>query len=145
MTNFTQTPPPDWQNPNLLERNRLAPHALGVPFDESETALSGERGLSPFFRLLNGHWMFRLAPSPNAVPAGFEHTDYPAAGAWDAIPVPSNWQMLGYGKPNYTNVNYPIPVDPPFVPDENPIGLYRRGFEFPARGTAAASCCISRE
>ena len=50
---------------------------------------------------------------------------------WDTIPVPSNWQMQGYGRPNYTNVNYPYPVDPPFVPDENPTGLYRRKFYVP--------------
>ena len=121
---------PDWQNPGVLERNRLAPHALGVPFQESEAALNIERGLSPFSRLLNGTWMFQLAASPLAVPEGFEQIDYEGEN-WVAIPVPSNWQMLGYGIPNYTNVRYPIPVDPPFVPDENPVGLYRRRFDVP--------------
>ncbi|HBE12600.1 MAG TPA: hypothetical protein DCY74_00375, partial [Clostridiales bacterium] len=42
--------------------------------------------------------------------------------------VPSCWQLHGYGYPNYTNVNYPYPVDPPYVPDENPCGIYERDF-----------------
>ena len=45
---------------------------------------------------------------------------------WDEIPVPSCWQLLGYEEPNYTNVSYPYPVDPPYVPDENPLGVYER-------------------
>ena len=48
--------------------------------------------------------------------------------AWDTIPVPSCWQIHGYENPNYTNVIYPYPVDPPFVPDDNPCGVYEREF-----------------
>ena len=55
-----------------------------------------------------------------------------SAAGWDRIPVPSNWQMHGYGIPQYTNVNYPYPIDPPHVPQENPVGLYRRAFAVPA-------------
>ena len=49
-------------------------------------------------------------------------------GQWDKIPVPSCWQSYGYENPNYTNVRYPYPVDPPFVPEDNPMGVYRREF-----------------
>ena len=48
---------------------------------------------------------------------------------WDEISVPSCWQTLGYENPNYTNINYPYPVDPPFVPDDNPCGVYERDFD----------------
>jgi len=48
---------------------------------------------------------------------------------WDKIYVPSCWQLYGYEEPNYTNVNHPYPVDPPYVPDENPMGVYERAFE----------------
>ncbi len=53
----------------------------------------------------------------------------------DKLTVPMNWQMMldrGYDVPNYTNVNYPYPVDPPYVPDDNPCGLYVRDFTLPA-------------
>ncbi|MET9120712.1 glycoside hydrolase family 2 TIM barrel-domain containing protein [Streptomyces sp. NPDC004528] len=84
-------------------------------------------------RSLNGSWRFRLSP---AVPTtadfaseGFDDSD------WDSIPVPSHWVLQGdgaYGRPIYTNVQYPFPVDPPHVPDENPTGDYRRHFDLPA-------------
>src|SRR5438128_1027752 len=51
---------------------------------------------------------------------------------WNTLPVPSNWQLHGYGRPNYTNVAYPYPVDPPHVPQDNPVGLYRHTFSLPA-------------
>jgi len=51
--------------------------------------------------------------------------------SWDTIPVPSNWQLHGYGVPNYCNAQYPYPVDPPHVPDDNPVGIYRRTFHVP--------------
>ena len=122
--------PKDWQNQQVLEHNRQPAHATLVPYADLETALAGERGASPFFKLLNGEWRFLYVPSPVDIPAGFEAEEFNSEG-WDSIPVPSNWQMLGYGRPNYTNVAYPYPVDPPFVPQENPVGLYRRSFDLP--------------
>ncbi len=119
--------PNDWENPTLLHRNRLPAHATSIPYADAETALRGERGESPFFRLLNGQWQFSYLPSPDAVPPGFFAPTFDAS-QWDTLAVPSNWQMQGYGRPQYTNVNYPYPVDPPHVPDDNPVGLYRRAF-----------------
>ena len=57
-------------------------------------------------------------------PLDFVDRDFDDSG-WDRLPVPSHWQLHGYGAPAYTNVRYPFPVDPPFVPDENPTGDYR--------------------
>ncbi len=121
----------DWENPQLLSRRREPARAALVPYADAESALTGERGASPFFKLLNGAWSFYYAPSPMLLPTGFTAEDYDA-GQWDTLPVPSNWQMHGYGTPNYTNVAYPYPVDPPHVPQENPVGLYRRTFRLPS-------------
>jgi beta-galactosidase/beta-glucuronidase len=115
----------DWQDHLVLERHRLSPRAAFVPFAEAGAARSYDPALSPFFRSLSGHWRFHLAPRPAAVPAAFSRPDFSVDG-WDEIPVPSHWQLHGYGRPQYTNVAYPFPVDPPRVPSENPTGCYRR-------------------
>src|SRR3954471_24229221 len=78
---------------------------------------------------LNGEWAFRLSERAD-LPADFVERDYDDSG-WDRLPVPSHWQLHGYGAPAYTNVRYPFPVEPPFVPDENPTGDYRVTFEAP--------------
>ncbi|MDP4506976.1 glycoside hydrolase family 2 TIM barrel-domain containing protein [Nonomuraea turcica] len=78
---------------------------------------------------LNGTWRFRLSPTAN-VPDDFAQPSYDAAD-WDELPVPSHWPLHGYGAPAYTNVDFPFPVDPPHVPDENPTGDYRRTFDLP--------------
>ncbi|NLY52646.1 MAG: DUF4981 domain-containing protein [Firmicutes bacterium] len=120
----------DWENPQVLHRNRLPAHALLLPYPDEASALTGERGNSPWFRLLNGQWQFCYVASPSLVPSGFQNPDYDASD-WDSSTVPSNWQMAGYGRPHYTNVIYPFPVDPPKVPSENPTGCYRRIFHVP--------------
>ena len=79
---------------------------------------------------LDGDWRFHFDPSPEAAPQGFESVDFDDSD-WDAIPVPSHWQLQGYGRPHYTNIQYPIPLNPPFVPSENPTGSYRRAFRVP--------------
>lgn len=112
-------PQHDWENPQLLHLGREPAHS------------SRAQGASPFFRLLNGDWQFHYAPSPVDLPEGFEQERFDASG-WATIPVPSNWQMHGYGRPHYTNIRYPFPIDPPFVPQENPCGAYRRAFTLPA-------------
>ncbi|MFJ9029520.1 glycoside hydrolase family 2 TIM barrel-domain containing protein [Streptomyces sp. NPDC102274] len=82
---------------------------------------------------LNGHWRFCLSrTAPTAEDFASEGFD---DSGWDSIPVPSHWVLQGdgaYGRPIYTNVQFPFPVDPPHVPDENPTGDYRRHFDMPA-------------
>ncbi|GLY04452.1 glycoside hydrolase family 2 TIM barrel-domain containing protein [Actinoplanes sp. NBRC 101535] len=80
---------------------------------------------------LDGTWRFHLAPSIAEAPDGFHATDYDDSG-WTDLPVPSNWPMHGHGKPAYTNVVYPFPIDPPNVPTENPTGDHRVTFTVPA-------------
>ncbi len=120
----------DWENPHVLQRNREPARATLLPYADEASALAGERGASPFFLMLSGEWQFCYAPSPREAPENF-HRDSFDASQWDTIPVPGNWQMHGYGKPNYTNVTYPYPVDPPRVPQDNPVGCYRREFIVP--------------
>jgi len=78
---------------------------------------------------LNGTWSFRLSPRADAPEPGAPELD---DSGWDTLPVPSSWPMHGHGKPIYTNVNYPFPVDPPHVPTENPTGDHRLRFDLPA-------------
>jgi beta-galactosidase len=78
---------------------------------------------------LNGQWRFRLSPHARVQP-DLAREDLDDDG-WDSIPVPSQWQLQGYGAPAYTNVRYPFPVDPPHVPNENPTGDYRLHFDVP--------------
>jgi beta-galactosidase len=77
---------------------------------------------------LDGPWRFRLASGLGDVTDGFHEPDF-ADDRWAELPVPSMWQLHGYGRPAYTNVGYPFPIDPPRVPDANPTGEYRREFE----------------
>ncbi|WP_432879078.1 glycoside hydrolase family 2 TIM barrel-domain containing protein [Kribbella sp. CA-245084] len=77
---------------------------------------------------LNGQWRFRWSPTVPA--AGFEAVDFDDSD-WDWLPVPSSWPMHGHGSPAYTNQKYPFPVDPPYVPDENPTGDHRLEFQLP--------------
>ncbi len=120
----------DWENQTILQKNRLPAHSYFIPYANSQTALSFERGNSPFFKLLNGTWKFSYSPSPAESPANFYEDSYDVT-PWDDLSVPSSWQMHGYGYPHYTNVNYPFPVDPPHVPTENPTGCYKRTFYIP--------------
>ncbi|HEY3282240.1 MAG TPA: glycoside hydrolase family 2 TIM barrel-domain containing protein [Armatimonadota bacterium] len=120
----------DWENPQLLQRGRQEPHATFVPYPDAASAREADRQESPFFRLLNGDWQFAYAPDPPSVPTGFEREGFDDS-AWKPLPVPSCWQLHGYGAPDYTNVNYPFTVDPPFVPSDNPLGLYRMSFDLP--------------
>ena len=80
---------------------------------------------------LNGDWRFRWTPTAATPTVGFEAVEFDDTD-WPTVPVPGHWQFHGYGAPAYTNVPYPFPVDPPFLPDENPTGEYRRTVELDA-------------
>lgn len=92
-------------------------------------ASSWVKGL-PFVKSLSGCWKFHLASGPSCVPLKFYYGDFDD-NDWGTVPVPSNWEMHGYGQPIYTNTEYPFPVDPPHVPAENPTGCYRTNFDIP--------------
>ena len=79
---------------------------------------------------LNGTWDFLYLRAPEFSPEGFFEKNF-TTKEWNTIPVPSCWQMQGYGQMHYTDVWYLFPVNPPFVPSENPTGIYRRSFTVP--------------
>lgn len=103
------------EDPSVCERGTLPPHAYFIPEDSRE--------------MLNGSWEFRYFDSVIDLPEDF--TRMPFEGV---IPVPANWQLHGYDRPQYTNVNFPIPFDPPYVPDDDPAGIYRRSYTYTPDG-----------
>ncbi len=98
----------DWETPNIVGRNKETAHVPLAPFADERTAL---KGCEPSTALLNGRWRFALFSNPLAVPEHFAAPDF-GDTAWDDIAVPGNWQLQGYDRPIYTNVQYPFPVDP---------------------------------
>ena len=120
----------DWENYRVLHRNRVSAHATLIPFANESSACKGEREASSVFRLLNGSWRFFYGATPWTAPEGFFENTFDDS-SWASLPVPGIWQMHGYDRPQYTNSAFPFPMDPPYVPDDNPIGLYRRTFEIP--------------
>lgn len=114
----------DWENPAITHLNQLPAHPPFCSWRTPEEARDDRP--SSRLRSLNGRWRFSYFSRPEAVPESWLQGDLPDA---DAVTVPSNWQMAGYDAPIYTNVNYPIPVNPPFVPEENPTGCYSLTFE----------------
>jgi len=115
----------DWENPAIVHRGRLSAHAYFFPFPDRSAALAAEGRNSPWVICLNGLWQFHFALTPIEAPAEFAALDFDVSG-WDQLAVPSCWQMHGYGRPHYTNSDYPFSIDPPHVPTENPTGCYRR-------------------
>ncbi|WP_068777830.1 glycoside hydrolase family 2 TIM barrel-domain containing protein [Paenibacillus sp. FJAT-26967] len=120
----------DWDNLEVLERDRLPARASFIPYGNEQEALTYARERSDRTLPLSGTWAFRYTGSPEEAPEGFYLPEFDAA-AWDRIPVPSCWQLHGYGAPHYTDLYYPFPVDPPRVPTANPTGSYRREFTLP--------------
>ncbi len=106
---------------NTTSENREPQRAYYIPYDSIEKALAGDKNTSAYYRLLNGCWNFAYFKRDIDMPERIT--------AWDTVTVPSCWQSLGYENPCYTNVNYPHPVDPPYVPDDNPCGVYSRSFD----------------
>lgn len=117
----------DWENPAVTQLNQLAGHPPFASFCTAEQALKDEP--SSRLRYLNGKWKFSYFSQPEAIPESWISHDLNDA---DEIQVPSNWQMLGYDAPIYTNVTYPIPVNPPFVPEDNATGCYSLTFNVDA-------------
>lgn len=116
-----------WENPDILHVNCLKPRAYFIPYESKEKAELGIRGESARYQNLNGQWKFKYYPSVHQVQEEFYTEQFDASG-WDDLIVPSNWQMHGYDIPHYTNINYPYPCDPPYVPNDNPAGAYIRDF-----------------
>ncbi|SPQ26962.1 f8ce35bb-c9c1-444b-bd7e-833b1d90a38a [Thermothielavioides terrestris] len=125
---------PDWNNLKVLHRNTLPPRAHFFLYGSRDDALSRDVSRSKS-QLLSGQWLFHLSKSPLVGPTDFhQHTPSELASkhgwAGQTIRVPGMWQLQGYGRgPQYTNINFPFPVDPPRVPiDDNECGRYATAF-----------------
>ena len=121
----------DWENPKIFDINKEMAHNTLMVYPDISSALKYDRSLSPYFKSLNGPWKFFWVSKPADRPTEFYKEEY-SVDHWDSIPVPSNWQMEGYGIPIYLNSPYPFKRNPPFIQHEyNPVGSYRREFEIP--------------
>ncbi|WP_207775008.1 glycoside hydrolase family 2 TIM barrel-domain containing protein [Pasteurella langaaensis] len=115
---------PYFENPDILHVNTTPHHAYFIPFAKDETANQFARETSSFFTALSGcDWAFNYYISVKNLPDDFLTQPLP-----HKIPVPSNWQNHGFDHHHYTNIHYPFPFDPPYVPMENPCGHYRHHF-----------------
>jgi len=141
---------PPWEDPGVFAINKLPPHASFIRYASPTEALrhaSAEIPLeerwkaSPFTLLLNGQWKFHWSSNVLVRPKDFYKPDF-SDEDWALLPVPSCWQMHGYGYPIYVNMMWgdsKCPwgkMDPPRIPhDRNPVGSYRRAFTLPKSWT----------
>ena len=129
---FTEKEPRDWENPEVFQINREAPHATMISFPDEQSALEAIDSDSPDYISLDGTWKFNWVKSPDQRPFWFFKDDYDTRD-WKDIDVPSNWQMKGYDVPIYVNIPYPYKMNPPFIQhDWNPVGSYKRSFKIPS-------------
>ena len=140
-----------WEDETVFAINKEPGHATYTPYaTEREMLADRDFYATPWTEpkssrvlSLNGEWRFKLVSEPSQRPLDFFQNGYDDT-AWDRIPVPSNWEMLGYDKPIYCNVEYPHGNTPPFITARpgfndnganygiNPVGSYTRTFSVPA-------------
>ena len=114
----------DWENHQLFQINKEAPHASLFPFENTEAALADNMEQSPWFKSLNGVWKFNLVQKPADRPLDFYKESFDVS-EWDLIPVPSNWEVEGYDYPIYLDERYPFEAQWPDMQDHyNPVGSY---------------------
>ena len=139
-----------WEDETRFEENKEPGHATYMPYaSEEEMTADTEFYARPWNDShsslqcsLNGDWSFNLVSEPSLCPVDFYKEDFDVSG-WETIPVPSNWEMLGYDHPIYANVEYPHANTPPYINPRkgfndgrknygiNPVGSYVRFFDLP--------------
>ncbi|MGC6176875.1 glycoside hydrolase family 2 TIM barrel-domain containing protein [Lacrimispora sp. 38-1] len=138
----------EWENQYVTQRNRYPMHSPYGVYETVKQALEYDRTASKYVQSLNGMWKFKLSESPFQVQQEFGNVNFDDS-CWDVIPVPSNWELHGYGKPVYVNIAYPferggidshheieiakgqVELNAPYVPEKNLTGCYRTTFEIP--------------
>ena len=125
----TMIVPRHYENLDILHENTMPKRAYYIPASQPMGPLIADRDQSDRVQMLNGQWRFRYFESIHDVPEDFFLGDQGSPGFIEA-PVPSVWQTLGFDWHQYTNIRYPIPLDPPYVPQDNPAGAYLREFEY---------------
>ncbi len=118
-----------YENLSMLHDNTMPSRAYYVPASKRMNDLVEHRDKSDRLQLLNGTWKFRYFESIYNVTEAFFDTDYDTS-KFDEMEVPSVWQMAGYDMHQYTNIRYPFPFDPPYVPQDIPCGAYVHTFHY---------------
>ena len=121
--------PKHYEDLNIVHENTMPYRAYYIPASHDMGALVEDRFSSDRMMALNGKWQFRYFSSIYDVQEKFYQPDYDCSSFVEAE-VPGVWQNYGYDSHQYTNVRYPIPLDPPYVPQENPCGAYVRKFYY---------------
>lgn len=137
----------EWEDETIFGVNKLPGHATLIPFPTVTDLKADSSYIKPWitpksanYTSLNGNWKFNWVKQPSERPIDFYKIDYDVS-AWKELPVPSNWEMYGYGTPIYTNITYPFGNTPPYITpyaggtsekEPNPVGSYRRNFDIPA-------------
>ncbi len=137
----------DWENETIFGINKEPGRATMLLYASEKEMKADAAYEKPWLwpesslrLMLNGQWQFNWVPKPDERPIDFYKTTFDAS-SWKTIPVPSCWEMLGYGTPIYTNVTYPIKNQPPFIRGQegytvlnepNAVGSYRRTIKVPA-------------
>lgn len=116
-----------WENHQIDGINRMPARAHFLTFPSKEKALLNNNRYTHAFKNLNGVWKFMFLDAPEYSPEGFFNSDFDIT-KMDDITVPGNWQLQGYGKMHYSDLWYNFPINPPYVPTENPTGIYKRTF-----------------
>lgn len=117
-----------WENISLDSINRSNSRAYFNSYPDRDKAILNERRYCHAYKSLNGVWKFLFLSAPEYSPKGFYEDNYDCSD-WDDIIVPGNWQVQGYGKMQYSDLWYNFPINPPYVPTDNPTGLYKRSFQ----------------
>ncbi len=120
----------DWENPAVIGINKLPARATMYSFASEADALKFDKKNTSRVQTLNGTWQFNWSPRPSAIPADFLDQKFKD---WTNIPVPSNWELEGFGLPIYINSGHPWDrYDYPNIGDEdNPVGIYKKTFTVP--------------
>lgn len=118
-----------YEDLSVLHENTMPARAYYIPASKRMDNLVEHREESDRMQLLNGTWKFQYFNSIYDVQDPFFEKDYDTEN-FDEIQVPSVWQMAGYDTPQYTNIRYPFPFDPPYVPQDVPCGAYAHTFVY---------------
>ena len=135
--------PRHYEDLSVLHENTMPNRAYYIPASVRQKDIVMERESSDRFQSLDGVWKFRYYDSIYDLQEKFYQEGYDTSD-YDEIPVPSCWQNHGYDIHQYTNVRYPFPMDPPYVPQENPCGAYVRHFDY-AKDAAAPRAYLNFE
>ena len=118
-----------YENLSVLHENTMPARAYYIPASKRMDNLVEHREESDRMQLLNGAWKFQYFNSIYDIQDSFFEKNYDTEN-FDEIQVPSVWQMAGYDTHQYTNIRYPFPFDPPYVPQDIPCGAYVHNFEY---------------